>query len=245
LNTSEPEITETNRLNYTEGFPLLQADPVTDQTGTSALILLALKACAWSIHHDELNKLAAPGSITQNVQERIAQAHQARSFYQKTRILIPVAFKGLEEGIVFTSFLAQSRGPQITGFDGPASIIAEDIAPYIRTIVTYDLGLEERRLQLSSLLSQGGRYGKRQRTTRASRAALEGGSKAHTRRERWFPPGTNFPLILQTGGKEWQAVAAARQQVPEPEPDTDESEDDSSSYDRSRRASLAEISSDE
>ena len=99
------------------------------------------------------------------------------------------------------------KGPQISAFDGSLSIITEDLAPYVRSIVSYDLRLEEQRRLLSSLLSQPGKNGKRQRTTRASRAALEGGSKARTRRERWFPNNTNFDSVLQSGGEDWQDVA--------------------------------------
>lgn len=50
------------------------------------------------------------------------------------------------------------------------------------------------------------------RTTRASLAALEGGSKAHTRRERWFLGTTNafFAPVLQSGGEAWQELAWQR-----------------------------------
>lgn len=50
------------------------------------------------------------------------------------------------------------------------------------------------------------------RTTRASRAALEGGDKKHVRRERWFPPETDFSLILQLGGRVWQDILWQRTQ---------------------------------
>lgn len=80
----------------------------------------------------------------------------------------------------------------------------EDLAPYIRAIVAFDLRLEQHRIQLSGLLSQGSTGTKRIRTTRASRAALEGGNKSYTRKERWFPPGTNPAQILATGNQEWQ-----------------------------------------
>ena len=99
------------------------------------------------------------------------------------------------------------KGPQISTFDGSLSVITEDLAPYVRSIVAYDLRLEEHRALLSSLLSQPGQNSKRQRTTRASRAALEGGSKARTRRERWFPNTTNFDAVLQSGGQGWQDIA--------------------------------------
>ena len=127
------------------------------------------------------------------------------------------------------------KGPHISTFDGSLSIITEDLAPYVRSIVAYDLRLEEQRGLLSSTLSQPGQNSKRQRTTRASRAALEGGSKAHTRRERWFPVNTNFEAVLQSGGKDWQEIALkhAMAKSPEGEMELDE---------RSRRDSLGSAS---
>ncbi|CAF9931208.1 MAG: hypothetical protein GOMPHAMPRED_005846 [Gomphillus americanus] len=91
-------------------------------------------------------------------------------------------------------------------------IVANDLAPYIRSIVSYDDRLEHERAHLNKLLSDGTRPGKRQRTTRASRAALEGGHKASTRRERWFECELDFPLVLETGGTDWQDIAWARYQ---------------------------------
>lgn len=81
--------------------------------------------------------------------------------------------------------------------------VVQDIAPYIRSIMAFDLRLERYRLQLSGILSEGPRS-KRVRTTRASRAALEGGNKSNTRRERWFSQEANPKQILATGSSEWQ-----------------------------------------
>ena len=139
--------------------------------------------------------------ISQNVHERLA----SRPF---TKTTVSAAFEPIARSSKST--LGVPKGPQITSFDSPISIIATDLAPYVRSIVSYDLRLEEQRRQLSSLLSQPGKDGRKTRTTRASRAALEGGSKAHTRRERWFPNNTKFDLILQSGGKGWQDVLLQR-----------------------------------
>lgn len=77
--------------------------------------------------------------------------------------------------------------------DSPRSILACDIAPYIRSTVSYDQRLEQQRDEAFS--SQG----KKSRTTRAARAAAEGGDKASTRRERWFPESLNLQAVLGTG----------------------------------------------
>lgn len=136
--------------------------------------------------------------ITKNV-----QAH--RSEGPKTRFEYAAVFEPIARSI--KPVLGIPKGPQISTFDGSLSIITEDLAPYVRSIVSYDLRLEEQRGLLSSSLSQKGQNSKRQRTTRASRAALEGGSKVHTRRERWFPNNTNLASVLQSGGQDWQDVA--------------------------------------
>lgn len=91
-------------------------------------------------------------------------------------------------------------------FDNGIGPLAEDLGPYIRAIMAFDLRLEQHRMQLSGVLSQEGLGTKRVRKTRASRAALEGGNKAETRKERWFPPDTNASLILGTGKREWQEL---------------------------------------
>ncbi len=144
--------------------------------------------------------------ITKNMQARRSERPRVRLNY--AAIFEPIARSN-------KPILGIPKGLQISTFDGALSIITEDLAPYVRSIVSYDLKLEEQRGLLSSLHSRPGQTSKRQRTTRASRAALEGGSKAHTRRERWFPNNTNFDAILQSGGEGWQD-SALKQTMAEP-----------------------------
>jgi len=75
----------------------------------------------------------------------------------------------------------------------PLSLVTE-VAPFVRSIVLFDQRLEQQRNELG-----GGSQGKKQRTTRAARAALEGSSKAQTRREKWFPKELDFARVLDTG----------------------------------------------
>ncbi|ROW12825.1 hypothetical protein VMCG_00818 [Cytospora schulzeri] len=86
--------------------------------------------------------------------------------------------------------------------DGTLSCIVLDVGPYIRSIVAYDNELQQLRLQMSNLLSKGGTK-KRMRNTRASHAALEGGSRSTTRPERWFKADVNGFLVKQTAGEGW------------------------------------------
>jgi len=206
----------------------------------STLIPLALKACTKELLSERVNK-AVFFSIQETLDRQSTESRNARSPSEMTKNIMAAAFKPLEETSKSTAFaVLQARGSQITTFDGPLSIVAEDVAPYVRSIVSYDMRLEERRLYLSNLLSQGGRNGKRQRTTRASRAALEGGSKENTRRERWFPNSTSFSLVLQTGGKDWQTAVMQKAK----EESKEGSGAEAASYDCSRRSSQATIASD-
>lgn len=86
-----------------------------------------------------------------------------------------------------------SQGRLAPSLDLPRSTLAEDVAPYVRSIALFDQRLEQTREELFS--SQG----KKNRTTRAARAAAEGGDKASTRRERWFPKDLDLQAVQATG----------------------------------------------
>ncbi|RMZ89444.1 hypothetical protein DV736_g3309, partial [Chaetothyriales sp. CBS 134916] len=77
--------------------------------------------------------------------------------------------------------------------DGAGCSVVTEVAPYVRSIVAFDQQLRQRRFELS-----GGSQGGKQRTTRAARAAQEGGDKSNTRRERWFPKELDYDAVLQT-----------------------------------------------
>ena len=87
-----------------------------------------------------------------------------------------------------------AQGRLAPSLDLPRSVIVTDIAPYVRSIAFFDQRLEQQRDELFP--SQG----KKARTTRAARAAAEGGDKASTRRERWFSTDLDLEAVLKTGG---------------------------------------------
>lgn len=90
-------------------------------------------------------------------------------------------------------------------FENSLAPITEDIAPYVRGIMAFDGRLKQYRNTLSAIVSTQRENGEKPgRTTRASRAALEGGDKASTRKERWFPGDTNYFWVQGTGKPEWQ-----------------------------------------
>ena len=230
LDTAQPELTEKARSNFVEGYGLLQADPVIDQTELTETIVFTIKACARKIMEIRGTEGVDSRSTNERLVYAIAQNMQDRGHGRpKVRSDLSAVFEPIARSC--KAVLGIPKGPQISTFDGSLSVITEDLAPYIRSIVSYDLRLEERRRRLGALLSQPGKTGERQRRTRASRAALEGGNKAQTRRERWFPENTNFDLVLQSGGEDWQDIALKRTV-------TEASEDGMGLEEGSRRGSL-------
>lgn len=190
--------------SFVEGYNLLQSDPVVELSGLSTLLALTTRTFA---RRDFLarRESGVRSCITEDeLSGRMLDPQYPRdpaSILSRTEL--SAAFDPIADRTKDSSAPSMSV---LSDFDRSMSLIVEDLAPYVRSIVAYDLRLEQKRLRLSSLLSEGGRDGKRIRTTRASRAALEGGSKAHTRRERWLPNGTNPALVLRTGGECWQDI---------------------------------------
>jgi len=190
LDTSQPKLLEKSRANFAEGAILLQADPLVDQTGTSTKIALTLRLLA----HRQLPPQHGPMA-----DELPASLKALQKPLPVTPATLHEAFKPLKPPIIST-------------FSTPISTLTTEVAPFIRSITAFDLRLEEQRRQLEASRSdlKDGVNSKRMRTTRASRAALEGGAKATTRRERWFPNTLNFGLVSKTGGEGWMEAALRR-----------------------------------
>jgi hypothetical protein len=94
-----------------------------------------------------------------------------------------------------------------SSFDRTFSIITLDLAPYVRSIVAHEMMLEEHRVRMSSVLNTaGGIGGKRSRTTRASRVALEGGVRETKRKDRWFDADVDFDAVMRTAGRGWAGM---------------------------------------
>ncbi|KEF54100.1 uncharacterized protein A1O9_09895 [Exophiala aquamarina CBS 119918] len=94
--------------------------------------------------------------------------------------------------------LPQPLGRKAPSMDAASVSLVTDIAPYVRYIVRHDQNLEALRGELDGGSQSG--CNKRQRRTRAARAALEGGTKASTRRDKWFSDSLDFDAVLVTGG---------------------------------------------
>ncbi|KAK4970441.1 hypothetical protein LTR28_000261 [Elasticomyces elasticus] len=194
--------------NYIEGFPLLQTMPVNDYGKLEADFAITTNLLLKRVHR------LSPRSATQQLHEDTL--HHA--IVQKNNPNNPsnssisadftTAFEPLSEAPA--NAVLPYPGPQVSILDGPLAAIATDVAPYVRSIVRFDLALEEQRLRLSNLLGASSRNGKRVRNTRAAWSALEGGKRESTRRERWFPKALNMAAVLRTGGEEWPKCSMER-----------------------------------
>ncbi|PLB37046.1 sorting nexin Mvp1 [Aspergillus candidus] len=206
IDTSSPPPSEKQRPNYIDGYPLLNAELVPDYSSLQVAIGSTFEVLLGRVSRGE--SLDVESSRAAHVLANMAQSPVAG----RPQAPFLAAFQPiLRANYVFpipTGRLAPS-------FDNGISPIAEDLAPYIRAIMAFDLRLERYRLQLSGVLSHGNDETKRIRTTRASRAALEGGSKSDTRRERWFPMDANPGLIQSTGGQGWQDLLVQQGHFPE------------------------------
>ena len=205
LDKTIPDHTIASRLSYPEQPDLLQADPCLDHTGLSESLALTLRASAESQH--------ARGWIKTDVVEKSDDLllRHAIDHPSSTSTISQDIFDAFEPLARFSKpILGIPKGPSISNFDGPLRSVVVDLAPCARSIVSYDMQLERQRRELSALLSHPGAEPGRTRTTRASRAALEGGDKANTRREKWFPKDIDSDAILRTGGDDWQAFLTQR-----------------------------------
>ncbi|KAF7182877.1 hypothetical protein CNMCM7691_002621 [Aspergillus felis] len=191
-----PALSEKQRTNYIEGYPLLQADLVPDYSTLLASIGSTFEVFMGQTFRDERQK-DTEASHARNILEKVVAPRRPDT----SKATFLTAFEPLRRA---DNLFPPPPGRLAPSFENRLGPLSEDLAPYIRAIMAFDLRLEQYRLQLSGLLSENADGKKRMRKTRASRAALEGGSKAETRKERWLPPGTNPALILATGNKEWQ-----------------------------------------
>ncbi|KAG9795999.1 hypothetical protein KCU88_g53, partial [Aureobasidium melanogenum] len=103
--------------------------------------------------------------------------------------------------------LPTSPGRKAPSLDNMALSLVTEVAPYVRTIVEHDLRLEQMRSELEGVGGGSQTTGSRRpRKTRAARAALEGGTKTSTRRDRWFPESLDFAAVLASAGDGWPKV---------------------------------------
>jgi hypothetical protein len=203
LDTSSPPITESHRNNYIDAHPLLQADFFPEYSSLSKSISTTFDSFISRVFRPKSADVESASA------SRIFNGWAQSAARQSTSLSTAKGFRKVFEPIMRANYsMPISTGRLAPSFENGLAPIAEDIAPYVRAIMEYDGRLKEYRDNLSAAWSQGqGETGdKRKRKTRASRAALEGGNKASTRRERWFPDDTNYYGVQATGRPEWQKI---------------------------------------
>lgn len=218
MDPSLPQLSDKARLSYTLAAPVLQVDHATDfsHLDTDLLTqthLLVQRAYGGRPHESDMY-LPVP-----KTEEGFASAiliHK-ESQHRKTSLSWPdfsQAFDILAYPPDTLPALNTSYNLTASSFDRTFRIVVEDLAPYVRSIVANELVLENQRLRLGNLLSEGGsRSNKRQRTTRAARTALEGGSRDTKRREHWFDKSLNRALVMGTGGKNWAGLGIVHEEA--------------------------------
>lgn len=194
-----PQITTKAREDYILGRQLLDAPVMAtyDSLATTlpiTLKILARRNLSASYSSSGLEALDE-ASLTSKIRQHMSQAAMVEVL---TRDDLSLAFDTLAASDKSGN---SSASLEASVFDNTLAPIVEDVAPYVRGIVAYDNELQKQRLKMSNLLSKGGT--KRMRNTRASHAALEGGSRTHTRPERWFKADLNGVLVMRTGGEGW------------------------------------------
>lgn len=208
FDTSLPNLTPVLRDDYAIGQALLEVMPVHyhDQLSMAmatwakslARARLAYRSQPWTLAHE---------SPISAIDESNAVAHIRTQHMPKvwdpaiSRTDMARAFDAIAASEKQLNLQTGSLDPSV--FDRTMNMITLEVAPYVRRIVSYDMRLQEERMRLSSLLSAGGRAGKRMRTTRSAFSALEGSSRRTTRRDKYFGNLLNSHLVMKTAGLEW------------------------------------------
>ncbi|KAK5167629.1 uncharacterized protein LTR77_007328 [Saxophila tyrrhenica] len=196
-NTQKP-MRDKARSQYTEGMQLLQSDEAPHYTGlgpnlSATSALYAFRSAG--LVNSTTTLTDRMHSSTTNPPAPAPTPLSRHAFACFDPISAPIDSYSSASGLTASSF------------DGPLNPIATDLAPYVRSVVSFDLALAEQRERLDSVTSSG-RQGKQARTTRAARSALEGSQRASTRKERWFGRGLDYGAVLATGGEGWSKIAA-------------------------------------
>lgn len=231
MDLSLPELTTKARDDYILAYSVLEASPVTVFSSCSRDIALWMKSRLRN--HLYLNRgLGTTPELDQyNEKDLLGLIRHEKTTIDTslTRRDLSSAFDPISEPEQTSLFTPGNL--EASCFDRSKSLIVEDLAPYVRSIVSYDARLQQERVRLSSLMSENGRRSKKMRTTRAAMSALEGGARNTTRKDRYFGPGLNPELVLRTGKQSWlDALAVDTGSVGE------------SQVNGSRRSSLAEAS---
>ncbi|KAI9799883.1 MAG: hypothetical protein M1833_003805 [Piccolia ochrophora] len=207
IDPTQPALPERSRSDYTSEYQLLQVDPLIDFTDQIPHLGFATSLFSRNYLHKMLQSVAPtrippyrpldPSTLKDKIlSTRTPAVHLSRP-------ALCLAFDPLATPSKHLLSNTPITGLEMSAFDRPLSVLVTDLAPYVRTVIAHDVALDQKRQQLSNLLSVNG-GAKRMRMTRASRSAWEGGSRGSIRRERWWDAKVNPVLVARTGGAGWQ-----------------------------------------
>ncbi|KAI0996499.1 hypothetical protein K3495_g11682 [Podosphaera aphanis] len=208
LDPSIPKLCNKTRDDYPVAHKLVEAFPTVIHSDTSRSISFYLRSRARNhlqvtqhlkYHIDIQPELSSPSEsqIINLIRQKRTTCSPCLQRTDFSRAFDPISFPQTQNLWSAGGFIEASQ------FDRPQRILSEDLAPYVRGIVAYDLRLQREREKMSNLISEGGTAGKRRRTTRAAMSALEGGKRSETRREKYFGNALNSHFVRRTGMQSW------------------------------------------
>ena len=207
LDTTQTPIPDADLWSGIQDHPLIQSDILRDHeqfdTNLAAWIHLHVaysRASRGFTHRQELQE-SFPPRLETVLAELIENQHtDLHSRVSKPESELTNAFDAISGGPFPNEGYSDAAA---SSFNHPPSTVSTDVAPFIRSIISYDINLENLRQELAITGSASSRSSKRFRTTRASRSAVEGSQRASTRRERWFPKELDYERVRNTAGSEW------------------------------------------
>jgi DNA polymerase III delta prime subunit len=213
LDTTMPAISDKVREDTTLGYSFLQADMLERHHTLARDLSISVRTLSRA-DTDARSVALSSGSSQKSILPPLSEKQFIR-YTTSSRTRPPQGITRHDFGVALDP-IAVPQGNQEVGkyldhpsvIDRTTSIIAEDVAPYVRSIVAYDNKLAKERARLSNLLSEGGRT-KRMRTTRSAFSALEGGQRGRVRRERWFGDEVNSVAVEKTAGRGWDNAREA------------------------------------
>ena len=221
INPCLPELPTKAREDYVVGRQLLEAEPMTPSAALGGEISTSVSSLA---RNDLLNyasqtqESSAASTLTPIGEQKAITILESSFKSPPSTPLTRRAFSLAFDPIAASDTDSRTSHLTLSVFDGPFPTIVLDIAPWVRSIVSYDHHLMLERKRLSSLLSEGGGGAKRKRmrNTRAAYSALEGGERRSTRRERYFGDLVNMNLVLGTGLEAWREAVLEAMEVAAP-----------------------------
>ncbi|KAK1751279.1 ATPase family AAA domain-containing protein 5 [Echria macrotheca] len=223
IDTTPPIPSAKTQDDYPQGFSHVFTPQVTYFHGSPETFTSAIRSLAKaSLRADTEDLSGEPSPELQPLDENKAIRCIQKTFSDPvpgTNVISRLDFSSAFDAIAVPDTPQVGSGSSLdpSVFDRTFKMIAVEVAPYVRGIVSYESELQKQRQKLSSLVSEGGRAArgtKRMRTTRASLSALEGGSRSTTRGQKWFKADLNPYLVMKTGGEGWAGQSSEEAHSP-------------------------------